>query len=176
MLPDPLHPMIVHFPIVLVILLPLAAIGALWLIRRGTPVRKAWLLPVGLAAALALSSWVAVETGEQQEDRVERVVGERPLHSHEEAAELFLLLSGGMVLLAVVGLAPGKFGKTARATATVGALALIWAGVQVGGTGGDLVYRYGAGSAYGTSATVGRSGEVAREVRLGRGDDHEEDR
>lgn len=58
------------------------------------------MLPVGLATALAVSSWVAVETGEQQEDRVERVVGERPLHSHEEAAELFLLLSGGMVTYA----------------------------------------------------------------------------
>lgn len=176
MLPDPLHPMIVHFPIVLVILLPLAAIGALWLIRRGTSVRKAWVLPVGLATALAVSSWVAVETGEQQEDRVERVVGERPLHSHEEAAELFLLLSGGMVVLAVIGLAPGKFGRTARATATVGALALIWAGVQVGRTGGDLVYRYGAGSAYGPSATAGLSGEVARQGRTDRDDDREEHR
>jgi hypothetical protein len=58
----------------------------------------------------------------------------------------------------------------------LGALALIWAGVKVGGTGGDLVYRYGAGSAYGTSATVGQAGDVAREARLDRGDDHEGDR
>jgi uncharacterized membrane protein len=35
MLPDPLHPIVVHFPIVLVVLLPAFAIGALLVIRRG---------------------------------------------------------------------------------------------------------------------------------------------
>jgi uncharacterized membrane protein len=175
MLPDPLHPLIVHFPIVLVTLLPLSAIGALWLIRRGSGARKAWTLPLGLAVALALSAWVATETGEQQEDRVERVVGERPLHSHEEAAELFLLLSGGMVALAAAGLAPGRIGKVARATATVGALALVGAGVQVGRTGGDLVYRHGAASAYTSPESGSAIGEIARGNRGGDDDDDRRD-
>ena len=35
MLPDPLHPAVVHFPIVLVFLVPIAAVLAVWVIRRG---------------------------------------------------------------------------------------------------------------------------------------------
>jgi len=169
MLPDPLHPLIVHFPIALVILLPMFAAGALWVIRRGTSARRAWSLPVAIAAALAFSSWVAVQTGEQQEDRVERVVGDRPLHSHEEAAELFLILSGGMVLLAAAGLAPGKLGAGARVAATVGSFALIGAGVRVGQSGGDLVYKHGAASAYTQPSSGGADDEIAR--RDGRDDD-----
>src|SRR5512146_2865702 len=67
MLPNPLHPAIVHFPIVLAFLLPIFSFGALWAIRRGARFRRAWGIPLALSAALALSSWVAVETGEGQE-------------------------------------------------------------------------------------------------------------
>ena len=35
MIPDPLHPAIVHLPIVLRACLPLAGLGALWSVRRG---------------------------------------------------------------------------------------------------------------------------------------------
>lgn len=148
MLPDPLHPLIVHFPIVFVVLLPVVAVGALIVIRRGAAPRKVWALPVAMAAALALSAWVAVQTGEQQEDRVEAIVGDAPMHSHEESAERFLLLSGVMVVLAMAGMAPGRLGSAVRVGATVAAIGLVGAGMQVGKTGGDLVYRHGAASAY----------------------------
>ena len=42
MLPDPLHPAVVHFPIVLMFLLPLAALAALWYGRRHPEGRAAW--------------------------------------------------------------------------------------------------------------------------------------
>ena len=65
MLGLPLHPLVVHFPIVLAVLLPIFAAGALLVIRRGTTARRAWALPVLAAAALTASAWVATETGEQ---------------------------------------------------------------------------------------------------------------
>ncbi|MBV9880695.1 MAG: hypothetical protein JO180_09375 [Gemmatirosa sp.] len=148
MLPDPLHPAIVHFPVVLAVLLPIFAAGSLWAIRRGTTPRRAWAVPVALSVALALSAWVAVQTGQAQDERVERVVAEQPLETHEEAAELFLLLSAGMALLAGAGLARGRIGQAARGLATVGAAVLVGVVVQVGHSGGQLVYRYGAASAY----------------------------
>lgn len=148
MSPDPLHPAVVHFPIVLVVLLPLVALGALWAIRRGAPARWAWAVPVAVAAALTVSAWVAVETGEAEEERVERVVSEAALHEHEEAAERFLVLSGVLVLLTATGLAGGTLGRAGRLLSTVGALGLIAAGVQVGAAGGELVYRHGAADAY----------------------------
>lgn len=164
MLPDPLHPIVVHFPIVLVVLLPLFAAGALVAIRRGAAPRRAWALPLTLAAALTLSAWIAIETGEAQEERVEEVVSEVALHTHEEAAERFLVLSGVLLLIAGAGLVTGLIGSSARLVATVGAVVLIGAGIQVGGSGGDLVYKHGAANAYVSPAPAQESGEAAGEA------------
>lgn len=162
MLPNPLHPALVHFPIVLAFLLPLFALGALVAIRKGARPVRAWSLPLGLAAALTTSSWVAVQTGEGEGERVERVVAEQPLESHEESAELFLTLSGVLLLVAAVGLAPGLIGRAGRITASVGAVALVVAAANVGHSGGELVYRYGAARAHvpanGNSVAVRNAG------------------
>ena len=99
MLPDPLHPAVVHFPIVLTFLLPLVALGALWHARRNPGSRGAWMLTVALAGALTASAWMAVETGEGDEEGAEQVVPDAALESHEEAAERFLLLSAGILLV-----------------------------------------------------------------------------
>jgi uncharacterized membrane protein len=147
-LPNPLHPAVVHFPIVLTFLLPLFAIGALIAIRRGARPLRAWSLPLAVGAALTLSSWVAVETGEDQDERVERVVGNAPLEAHEEAAEMFLTLSGVLLLVSATGLVRGVVGRAGRITSTLGAIALVIAAAQVGHSGGELVYRHGAASAY----------------------------
>ena len=153
MLPNPLHPAVVHFPIVLAILLPLFAIGALVAIRRGARPLRAWSLPLAVGAALTLSAWVAVETGESQDERVERVVGNAPLEAHEEAAELFLTLSGVLLLVSATGLVRGVVGRAGRIAGTVGAIALVVAAAQVGHSGGELVYRHGAASAYAPNPT-----------------------
>ncbi len=156
MLPNPLHPAIVHFPIALVVLLPFFALGALWAIRRGASARRAWLIPTAMAAALTLSAFVALRTGKAQGEKVEDIVGEKVVDTHEEAAERFLVLSGVLLVVAGAGLAGGIVGRSARLVATVGALGLVVAGVQVGASGGELVYKHGAASAY---ATPGAAGE-----------------
>jgi hypothetical protein len=143
MIPDPLHPAIVHFPMVLMFILPIAALIALWLIRRGAPVRLIWLVPVAFSAALAASALVAKETGEDQEDRVEDVVGKRPVDEHKEAAERFVFLSAGVLVLAMAGLIKGRVGGPARLLATVASLGLVVAGYQVGKLGGEIVYGNG---------------------------------
>lgn len=144
----PLHPIVVHFPIVFAVLLPISILVALWAIRKGTTARKAWSIPLAMAAALALSAFVATETGENEEDVVEKVVVRSAIHGHEEAAERFLMLSGVLVVVAAAGLLPGTVGRAARLVSAAGALGLVAAGVQVGHSGGTLVYREGAASAY----------------------------
>jgi len=167
MLPDPLHPAVVHFPIVLTMLAPLVAGAAIYAIRRGVAPLKAWGITTVFLAALVLSAWISTETGEQQEERVERVVSERPLETHEEAAELFLYASVGVLLVAVVGLARNRLGTVGRAAAAIGTVALIGAAWNVGHTGGSLVYEYGAASAYtGPSQNVG--GDAAADNERGR--------
>ena len=169
MLPDPIHPAIVHFPIVLSVLLPLMALGALLFARRGTPIRTAWLGVVGGAALLAGSSWLAVETGEQQEEQVEDVLSEAPLDTHQDRATVFLYLAAGTLVLTSAGLARGKIGLAGRAAGTVAALALLPTGYLVGHSGGELVYKYGAAQAY-TSAAPGS----AESHRTGDGEDRDD--
>jgi uncharacterized membrane protein len=148
MLPNPLHPAVVHFPIVLVTLLPIVAVTALILITKGRPVRSLWLVVVLVSGALTVSSWLAVETGEDQEEVVEDVVANRAIHEHEEAAELFLILSTVVLGVLAVGFAKGKTGEIARLVGSAAAIALVAAGLQVGRSGGELVYVHGAGQAY----------------------------
>ncbi|HEX3275631.1 MAG TPA: DUF2231 domain-containing protein [Gemmatimonadales bacterium] len=151
LIPSPLHPALVHFPIVLAVLLPLVAALAFWAIRRGAPARRAWLAPLAVAAGLALSAWLAVETGEGDEDRAEAAVGQHVLEGHEEAAERFLGLSVGMLALAAAGLLGGRLGRTARGLGIVASVGLIVAVIQVGHTGGRIVYGDPATRAAGVS-------------------------
>ena len=170
MIPDPLHPAIVHFPVVLAVILPLFAIGAAWAIRRGARPRRVWAIPVAVSAALALSAWVAVETGEDQDERVERVVAEQPLSAHEEMAETFLAGSVILAVLAIAGFAPGIAGRAARITTVIASFALVAGAARVGHSGGQLVYRYGAAQAYVADSAAGVAG---RDHDRGRGDGDE---
>jgi uncharacterized membrane protein len=165
MLPDPLHPAVVHFPIVLMFLLPLAALWAVLYRRRHPERHGAWVLTTALAGALTLSAWVAVETGERDEEKVEEAVPEVSLETHEEAAQRFLLLSAGVLVLAGVGLLRGRIGSAARLATTAGAFGLVAAGAMVGHSGGDLVYRHGAAAA--NAAAGPGAGEAAGETEQG---------
>lgn len=176
LLPTPLHPAVVHLPIALTLLVPIFALGALVAIRRGTRVLRAWGIAAAMLGALSLSAWVSLETGEQQEDRVEAVVPEAAFETHEESAEAFFLLSLGVLGVAGLGLLGGRVGTGARYAAALGTLALVVAGYNVGHSGGALVYTHGAASAYtdanrAMTSTV-RGGEAAGAQEREADDDH----
>jgi uncharacterized membrane protein len=175
MLPDPLHAAVVHFPIVFAVVLPVVALLTLIAIGRGARPRRWWGATVLLMLALVASSFVAVRTGEAEEDRVEGVVGEQVLHTHEEAGERFLLLTAGLFILGVAGLFPRRAGATFRVLSAVGTLGILAAGWQVGHSGGELVYRHGAAEAYTRTAPDPAPGAIrVREQR--RADEREEGR
>lgn len=148
LLPNPLHPAVVHLPIALTLLVPVFAVGTLIAIRRGARPLRAWGITTALLATLSLSAWVSLETGDDEEEKVEQVVPETALETHEEAAEVFLALSLVVLGIAGVGLLNGRVGSAARFVAAAGTLALVVAGYNVGHSGGLLVYEYGAASAY----------------------------
>ncbi len=159
LLPNPLHPAVVHLPIALTLLVPIFAIGALIAIKRGAKVLKAWSIAAAMLGALSLSAWVSLETGQDQEETVESVVPEQALEIHEEAAEAFFALSLVVLSIAAVGLVGGRIGTVARYAAAAGTVALVVAGYSVGHSGGKLVYTYGAASAY-TTPGSGAAGEI----------------
>ncbi len=148
MLPDPLHPAVVHLPVALAVLMPLIGIGFLIAIQRGLLPARSWAAVVVFQFALALSAWAALETGHHEEERVERVVAERHIEEHEEAAERFLGLAAATALLTATGLFAGGLGRAGRISATAAMAIVLAAAVAAGHLGGQLVYRYGAASAY----------------------------
>lgn len=168
MLPEPLHPAVVHFPMVLAALLPLSAVVALWAIYRGAPALPVWAVPLAIAALLTGTGWLALQTGAAEEERVEAVVSEAAIHEHEEAAERFLLFASVVTLIAAAGLARGNLGSAARLLATAGTAVVLLAAVQVGAKGGDLVYVHGAGSAW-VGDGAAESGPPSGHIKRGEG-------
>lgn len=148
MIPDPLHPATVHFPIVLAVLAPLLAAGAFWAIQSERLPRRSWLGIVIFQVVLVGTVWIATETGEREEERVERVLAERHIEEHEDAAERFLALAALVLPLAAAGMLPGRLGAINRALTIALSLATLGAAGYTGHIGGELVYRHGAAAAY----------------------------
>lgn len=164
------HPKLVHVPMALGVLMPLVA-GALLLAwsRRWLPPR-AWLIAIGLQTILLGSGVLALRTGEAEADRVERVVAERFIEQHEDAAKLFVSASGGVLALMILAAALGSRGAAlpTAVAATLGTLLVLGLGVRTGQAGGSLVYRHGAAQAYaGNGASPGAGPRMAE----GRDDD-----
>jgi uncharacterized membrane protein len=168
MLPTPLHPAVVHFPIVLALLLPLVLAGAWIAIHRykASPAR-AWFVAVAFSTALFLATWTSIRTGQAQEDTVEDVIGGgRVLHAHEEAAERLFVAAGLLLVLTPLGLLRGRAGQIGRGATALASLVAVAVMVPVGRSGGELVYRHGAAQAYvAVEGGAGARNEQARRER-----------
>jgi uncharacterized membrane protein len=156
MIPDPLHPALVHLPIAFAVLAPFFAAAIALAIRAGAFSSRFWAAVVLFQALLAGSAWLGVETGEREEERVERVVAESHIEEHEEAAEFFLWAAAAVVLISGTGLLAGSAGGAGRLVTVLAAAAVLAAAIRVGHSGGELVYVHGAAAAYAKPA----SGEV----------------
>jgi hypothetical protein len=175
LIPNPLHPAIVHLPIALVILMPVTFLVAIVAIRRGAAPLKVWSVAAAVHVALVLSAWASLASGNDAGERVEEVIAEAPVESHEEAAEAFVAFAAGALVISLLGVRKDRIGAVARGTAVAASVGLVVAGWQVGHSGGQLVYRYGAASAYAaasdsTGALDARS-PGQRRGRAGGGDD-----
>lgn len=148
MLPDPLHPAIVHFPIALSVIVPLMIAISLILMRKGKSVTTAWIPVFALVAMMFVGALVSENTGEKEEEKVEQVVPENAIHDHEEKAELFTILAGVLFALSIAGFFPKKWGHSARFLTAAMSLVVVFFAYQTGETGGDLIYEHGAASAY----------------------------
>ena len=150
----PLHPAIVHLPLGILALLPLLTLLVAGLAVRNTQPKSLIFLLAFVHLVLVGSSYAALETGEDQEHRVETVVSKTLIHEHEEKAEGFmiatvvcLVLAGALLLLPRSLLVrPGLF------VLLFAQLTTLYFGYQVGHSGGELVYVHGAAKAYETKS------------------------
>ncbi|MBT5541083.1 MAG: hypothetical protein HOK20_05770, partial [Alphaproteobacteria bacterium] len=108
---------------------------------------NAWVLIVVLALGYGVSSYIAVEMGEEDEEKVEEVVSEKVIEEHEEAGELILWVSGGLFLFSLAGLYRKDL-HAVRLGVAILALVAVVPLVDAGHTGGKLVYQYGATNAH----------------------------
>ena len=144
------HPKVVHLPMALAILMPLVAGGVAFAWWRGWFDRRVWFIVLFLQAALAGSGFVAMNSGEAEEDRVEAIAAEQYIESHEEAAEVFAWASAVVLALMALPLVLRE-GRARTATvmgACLGTLLVFGFGFRAGETGGRLVYEHGAAQAY----------------------------
>jgi uncharacterized membrane protein len=151
------HPKVVHLPIALAVLMPVVCAGLLFAWTRGLLPRRTWVVAVVLQIVLVGSSFVAMRSGETDEERVESVVAESVIEAHEEAAELFTWTAAACLLLfaGVLVLRTESSARRAAMAATAASLLVLGLGYRVGQAGGELVYRHGAAAAYSTGAATG---------------------
>jgi uncharacterized membrane protein len=143
----PLHPIVNHFPIVLGALLPFLAILLWWAIKKWQWTPKVWTLVSAVALVYCLSAVAAVQLGEEDEEKVEKVVSEKVIEEHEEAGELIPWFAGALFLVSLGGFTV-KYSKQAKMAMIVLSLVGIVPLVNAGHTGGELVYKYGASVAH----------------------------
>ncbi len=143
--PDPLHPAVVHFPVVLIVL----GCGAAWVavfVRKGNvPWFAAGLLVLGAAGA-----WVAKATGKSDGGLLADLSPqmEALLDAHQDWAERTVLAATITALVAITAAGLHRFPKLARSVAVAAALAASvagWTVYETGHRGGALVFEHGAG-------------------------------
>lgn len=146
----PFHPIAAHFPIALTVIMPFLVLIFALMIKTGKMSSMAWLVIIGLQLFTTVSGYVALESGENEEDTVSRIVDKAIIHEHEEAAEIFV---GVTVVTLVLSIATFFLKKEIQYLVQ---LAIVLLGLvngylafRTGEQGGKIVYKYKAPNAYG---------------------------
>lgn len=156
----PLHPVMVHLPLALALLMPLFAAFAAWGLWTGRIHRRGWLAIAALQLLLVTTAVVAMKTGEREEDRVEAVVPDGALHQHEAYAEQFTWGAVAVLGLTLLAFVP-RASRSVALVSIVGTIAVAGLALRVGHAGGQLVYVHNAGAAYTASAGQRAAGTTA---------------
>lgn len=156
----PLHPAIVHIPLGVALFLPIASL-LLFLFYRQGGVGARWMLFLGQAVVFG-GALLAMETGEQDEERAESLVNEAVIEAHEELAEGFVGLSGGLLGLSLLGAAlyGRRGGLILAGLGFLASAAQLGQGMRVGHAGGEIVYG-GAAALSQNSAEGGQTPTLA---------------
>lgn len=143
----PLHPMIVHFPLVIAFLMPLTILYAIFIADKRNSSSRIWLGILITAVALSASSFLSLELGEGNEEIVEKVVSEHKIEDHSDYAENFTYSTVASVLLAGMVFF-GKFGNIPKFGLILTSFLTLMLAFPTGHSGAELVYKYNAGAAY----------------------------
>ena len=141
MLPNPLHPAVVHIPIGLAVVIPLMSFVVAFGVRKGWFRVRTWVLILLLQMILVSSAFVAVETGEEQEDSTPLAVAEEKIEAHEDYGHMMLIAAGITFLLMFGGLHPKRpIAEKFQWVSIAASLVVLIIAFKTGHSGGQLVY------------------------------------
>jgi uncharacterized membrane protein len=145
----PLHPLIVHVPLVLAGLVPIVAGFLAWQTWRGRGSRAQWLVAIALQAVIVIGALVAIDTGGDEAGTVHTVVPRDAIHEHAQAAHWFEYASFATLAVLVVAAAlRERRAAIAGLVAAVIAAVMVATGIRAGHLGGKVVFEYDAPAAY----------------------------
>ncbi|VAX18921.1 hypothetical protein MNBD_NITROSPINAE02-1718 [hydrothermal vent metagenome] len=169
----PLHPMVVHFPIVFAVLIPIAMATAIIFDKKIKNRKAVWGAIVAFSAVLALSAFVTMKLGAMEEEIVEKVVSESLIEKHEELAELFSWST--IILFVMASLAFYRDQIVFKGLALAASLAIFGMLAQTADSGGELVYKHNAGAAYAIAKAGGVNDRSPLSAYRGGEDGHDDD-
>lgn len=145
----PFHTIISHFPIALAFVLPALAIAFALLIKNEKMQAKTWLIIFALNLTTAVTGYVSIKSGVAEEPAMEKLIERKILQTHESVAEVFV---GTVVICTLLSLTAFFIKKEFQfplqlMSAGLGLVSIYFA-YQTAILGGELVYKYGAASAY----------------------------
>lgn len=145
----PLHPFLAHIPLVLSLLMPFVLWTAVVLIAKEKASPKAWWPTVILQIVVVVSAYIALSSGEGEEDLVAQYVSKKFIGQHENMAEVFsglsVILLGVMI---VINFVQEKLAKHLRLIAAVFSIVPLGVGLYAGRLGGEIAYAQGGAEAY----------------------------
>lgn len=145
----PLHPFFAHIPLVLALFMPVVLWTTIILIARRKIGAQSWWVPVVIQAVIVVFAYIALSSGENEEDLVAQFIPKRFISQHENMAEVF---SGLSVLLLgvvmVVNFVNEKVAKKLRVIAALFSFVPLGMGLYVGRLGGEIAYAHGGAEAY----------------------------
>jgi len=145
----PYHPLIVHFPVAISVILPILSTLILYFIMKKSFSSQLWIIALVFQGLTVATGYLALETGEMDEEKVEKVLSKKLIHEHEEAAEIFVGASVIVFVLGVLSLfIKESYRSKLRIASSVLSLVLPLLVYRAGHLGGELVYKHGAGNAF----------------------------
>lgn len=148
----PLHPFLAHIPLVLTIFMPVILGVSVFFIAKNKVDPKAWWIAVAVQMVIVLSAYIALSSGEGDEELVIQFVSKKFISQHENMAEIFSGLSVVLLgVMMVINFVQEKLAKKLRIIATVFSVIPLGVGLYAGRLGGEIAYAQGGAEAHYTA-------------------------
>lgn len=145
----PLHPIVVHFPIALSFLLPILALVFAFFIKTKKMNGSMWAIIMGLHLFTVGMGYLSLETGEREEDVVEKIVDKELIAEHEKYAEIFVGVTVVATVISIVAyFIQAHLQMYVQLANVIVLLIAAFFAYETGEHGGELVYKHGATRAY----------------------------